>query len=384
MYSGADDAVDALTLTVGDEGGDVSAAEALTDSDNTTVTVENVPPTVSATGDSIDEGGNAIVSAMFSDPGTLDTHTATIDWGDGTVPEAVTVDALETGVGHVYGDNGGYDVTVTVIDDDGGEGTDGATVTVGNLDPTLTLDTSGAVSFPGGDYLVVEVGDNLPASAEGSDAGSDDLTFSWSVGDINTYFNDGIGPDPFPSPDGTFPFQAADAIDAVFAGPGVEALLVTLTDDDGGSDQADAGVIITGNADDTEGSGWWKHQYSGTGQPHIDQATAAAYLEIVNAVSSVFSESTIASTADDVHAILSPNGNDRRARARAELMAAWLQFASGAVDWDATVPTGGGGSVAFLDLMSAAEATILDGTATDAQLKAVELALANVRHAASP
>lgn len=49
----------------------------------------------------------------------LDTHTAMIDWGDGSAPEAV---AVSQGAGsgsltatHVYGDNGAYTVTVTVI-----------------------------------------------------------------------------------------------------------------------------------------------------------------------------------------------------------------------------------------------------------------------------
>lgn len=383
QYTGVDDVVDLLTLTVDDEGGDVSGADALSDSDTAMVTVENVAPSVSATGATIDEAESAIVSATFDDPGVLDTHTATVDWGDFTPPQAVTVDELAGGVGHVYGDNGLYPVTVTITDDDGGQGSDEVSVAVGNLDPTVTLDTGGSVSFPGGEYLVVGAGENLPGSAQGSDPGSDDLTFTWNVGDVNTYFNDGVGPDPFPSPDGTFPFEASDAIGAVYAEPGVGSLMVTLTDDDGGSDVADAGVIVTGNADDTEGAGWWKHQYSGKGKPHLDQATTAAYLDIVNAVSSVFSESTTASTAEDVHSILSPNGSDRRARATAELMVAWLQFASGAVAWDATVPLGGGESVPFLSLMLTAETTILDGTATNAELLAVEMALARVRHATS-
>jgi hypothetical protein len=77
VYSGVDDTVDDLTLTVTDPGG-------LSASDTTTVTVENVDPSVSAVGDAIDEGSTATVTATFTDPGILDTHTAAIDWGDGT------------------------------------------------------------------------------------------------------------------------------------------------------------------------------------------------------------------------------------------------------------------------------------------------------------
>lgn len=381
IYSAIDDTVDNITLTVSDAGGDVTPATALTDDDTTTVTVLNVPPTVTAVGDNIDEGGVATVSATYVDPGTQDTHTASIDWGDGSPPQPVTVLALALGVTHVYGDNGAYAVTVTVTDDDGGSGADVAAVNVANLDPAVSFDLSGAISFPGGDYLVTEAGSELPSSAEGSDPGSDDLTFTWSVGDVNVYFNDGLGPDPLPSPFGTFPFHASDAIDAVYAAPGVEALTVTLTDDDGGSDNGGGNVIVTGTADTTEGSGWWKHQYSGAGSPHIDAAVAAGYLEIVNAVSSVFSEQVAAATVEDVHAILSPTEGDRRARAIAELMVAWLQFASGAVEHDNTVPLGGQDTIAFLDLMFQAEATILNPAAGDAQLHDVEQLLARVRHA---
>lgn len=380
-YCGVDDAADNLTLTVSDVGGDVTPELALTDDDTTTVTVHNVPPTVTAAGDTVDEAGSATVSATFTDPGALDTHTATIDWDDGTPPEAVTIADLAAGVDHVYGDNGAFAVTVTVTDDDGGVGSDDATVTVGNLDPTVALDTSGAVNFPGGDYLVVAAGSELPSAADGTDPGSDDLTFSWSTGQIATYFNDGVGPDPFLSPHGTFPFAASDDIDAAYAAPGVQTLVVTLSDDDGGSDAADADVIVTGTADGTEGLGWWKHQYSGNGSPHIDAATAAAYLDIVNAVSSVFSESVVVALPEDLYAVLSPPAADNHAKARADLMLAWLQFASGAVAWDATVPLGGGDSIAFLELMFDAEETILDATATKAQLQAVQNALGKVRHA---
>ena len=44
IYSAVDDTVDVINLTVSDIGGDVIAANALTDDDSTTVTVTNVPP----------------------------------------------------------------------------------------------------------------------------------------------------------------------------------------------------------------------------------------------------------------------------------------------------------------------------------------------------
>jgi len=367
-YSGIDDSVNPIQLDVFDQ------IEQLDSSDSTTITVNNVPPTVNATGDSINEGEAATVSATFTDPGTLDTHTASIDWGDGTSASGISRVQLAGGISHVYGDNGNFAITVTVTDDDGGVGIDNTNIVVGNLDPTLTLDISDAVTFPGGDYLVVEAGTELPASADGTDPGSDDLTFSWTTGDINTYFNNGVSADPAMSPAGVFPFNASDSVDALYGAPGVETLGLVLSDDDGGSDNASVGVIVTGTADSTQGTGWWKHQYSGSGSPQIDTATAEGYLEIVNAVSSVFSETSPVNTMADVHAVLSPTGPDRRVYARAQLMLAWLQFASGAVDWDATIQLNSG-PVAFLDLMSSAEAVINNPASTNAELHAVELDL---------
>jgi 23S rRNA A2030 N6-methylase RlmJ len=53
-------------------------------------------------------------------------------------------------------------------------------------------------------------------------------------------------------------------------------------------------ILAVGNATGTESSGWWKHQYPGMGASHIDPELANAYREIVNAVSSVYSEAASA------------------------------------------------------------------------------------------
>ncbi len=52
-----------------------------------------------------------------------------------------------------------------------------------------------------------------PDSPTATDPGSDDITFTWDWGDgtsatAKTYFNDGAGPDPYPSHGGTSPFTA--------------------------------------------------------------------------------------------------------------------------------------------------------------------------------
>lgn len=116
-------------------------------SEITTVTVRNVAPVLTVAVDqTIDEGATLDLGGgqlgSFTDVGTLDTHTATVDWGDGTGTQSVVVDQ-GTGFGslsasHVYADNGTYTVTVTVIDDDLGSDTRTFEVTVLNVDPFLT------------------------------------------------------------------------------------------------------------------------------------------------------------------------------------------------------------------------------------------------------
>lgn len=126
--------------------------------------------------------------------------------------------------------------------------------------------------------------------------------------------------------------------------------------------------------------GWWKHLYSGKGKPKVDAATAQGYLDTVASHSSVFPEQTDASTPAAAHAVLSPTGPDRRARATATLLVAWLQYASGAVTDDSVVPLASG-DTSFADLMARAEQVVLDPDATRAELRAVSGDLSRVRQA---
>ncbi|WP_370618464.1 S8 family peptidase [Mumia sp. Pv 4-285] len=386
-----------VTITATDDKGETGAVTFTRDVTNVAPTLTLDPAQVTA----LDEGGTLSVEATFTDPGWPDTHTATVDFGTGTggpQPATITVDDEGgPGVPHSatltasfpYGDNGTYTATVSVTDDDGGVDTATFPVVVDNLDPSVVIDDGDAVAFPGGSYVVSRIGETATVEADGSDPGSDDLTFTWDDGtvpSITTFFNDGAAPEPdeppTPTPLGTFPFFASDDVGVTADVPGVVDLALALADDDGGTATDEVGIIVTGDATSTQGPGWWKHQYSGKGKPHIDPAYGAGYLEIVDAVSSVFSEDTSALTASEAHAVLQPTGGDRRDRARADLLLAWFELASGAVPWNATVPLGGGqGSVGFLPLMFEAEETILDPSATNAELQDVSKDLSRVRHA---
>jgi hypothetical protein len=136
-----------------------------------TVTVPQQAPTVRAGPDrSLEEGGTVRVAATFTDPNRGDTHTATIDWGDGSPVDTVeTRDGTATG-SHTYPDNGKSVVTVEVCDAFGC-GNDSFTATVDNVAPTPDA---------GLDVSTVR---NEPVTVSGSwqdPAGDRDGPYSWS------------------------------------------------------------------------------------------------------------------------------------------------------------------------------------------------------------
>ncbi|MEX2093563.1 MAG: PKD domain-containing protein, partial [Pirellulales bacterium] len=119
---------------------------------NVDITVSNVRPVlVVAPDQTIDEGAELDLTAMGAPPlgliiddGKLDTHTATVNWGDGSADQPVTLlgasGSFALGASkHIYADNGVYTVTVSVTDDDGGSDTQTFLVNVVNVEPTLVL-----------------------------------------------------------------------------------------------------------------------------------------------------------------------------------------------------------------------------------------------------
>ena len=150
--TGIDDAVVTVELTVTDDGGRI-------DTTTTIITVTNVDPTVVAGGDqAVNEGDLVVLSVVFTDPGIVDTHTATLDWGDGSALEMDGVVSSPFDVSHTYSSAGTYVVSVCVSDDDGGIGCDTVTIEVAGVavcDPVLRTLSNGAPATDEGALAVL-------------------------------------------------------------------------------------------------------------------------------------------------------------------------------------------------------------------------------------
>jgi hypothetical protein len=136
----------------------VSDPDGASDEGTTTVEVFNVAPSVdgiTAPTDPQAVGTLVALAASFSDDGIPDTHTATIDWGDGTVAPATVTGGGPSGQvsgNHTYTMAGIYTVRVTVTDDDGGSGSrDYQSIVV--YDPSAGFVTGGGwIDSPAGAY----------------------------------------------------------------------------------------------------------------------------------------------------------------------------------------------------------------------------------------
>jgi hypothetical protein len=146
-YNGIDDGADTVELKVTDDNG-------LTDTDSAVVTVKNVAPSLALTSCPVDPnqvGTDVTFAGTFTDPGTADTHTMSVDWGDGTISPA-TAATSPVGGTHQYTSAGIYDIAVTVTDDDGGSDTETCGFVV-VYDPDGGFVTGGGwISSPAGAY----------------------------------------------------------------------------------------------------------------------------------------------------------------------------------------------------------------------------------------
>lgn len=166
-YTGVDDAVEELTLSVTDPDG-------LEATDTAEVTVANVAPTLGtptwAAGREPVAGEPATLTVDVTDPGTEDTHTYVVDWGDGSPPTTGEVSGGTVSATHTFAAGTQQLVGITVVDDDGGD--DATEIGPFRVNTTPTADA-------GGPYTVDE-GTPLTLSGTASDDDDDPLTITWT------------------------------------------------------------------------------------------------------------------------------------------------------------------------------------------------------------
>jgi PKD repeat protein len=136
----------------------VTNGQNLTSTATTTASVTNLPPSVgsiTAPVSPVQIGNTITASAQYTDQGILDTHVATIDWGDGTSSSATVTESNGSGTAngsHSYAAPGVYQLSLTVTDKDGGASTSVFQYVVA-YDPSGGFVTGGGwITSPAGAY----------------------------------------------------------------------------------------------------------------------------------------------------------------------------------------------------------------------------------------
>ena len=217
-----------------------------------------------------------------------------------------------------------------------------------------------------------------------TDPGSDDLTVTWDWGDgtpVDTSISKVNPPalDPPLSPS-IQPRDISAASNHAFGKACVYTSGLGVTDDDGGSTTGSLNVIIVGNNHPNRPHGYWKQQNRyhafGTGPaPDFDAATLGCYLKIAGYMSRVFDERTAAATFAQAYDVLDTSSTSQiNELFDQQLLAAWLNFANGAIEWNQLVDTTGDktADTPFLIAIERAETLRLNPSATRPQLDAMK------------
>ena len=148
------------------------------------ITVANVAPTVAILSPPIPrpEGTEFILTSSVTDPSLADTHTYvwTVTRDGSSYPTQTDADFSFT-----PDDNGNYEVTLTVTDDDGGADTKTAMITVANVAPTIAL--IGSDSVDEGSVYTLTLG---PITDPGQDTVTEWIVH-WGDGSTDTYSSGG-------------------------------------------------------------------------------------------------------------------------------------------------------------------------------------------------
>lgn len=202
----ADNDTYTVKLTVKDDTG-------LTGTDTAEATVANVAPTAEAGGPySGDEGAEITLGGSATDPGA-DTFTYAWDLDDDGTCETSGQTVSATWI-----TQGAYTVGLRVTDDDGGVGTDTATVNVSDVEPVAAFS-----------YWPASPAEGETVYFRDESTSYDGITWSWAFGDNYT------SPDQNPTHS--------------YASAGTYMVTLTVSEADGDSDTATQGITISAAAE---------------------------------------------------------------------------------------------------------------------------------------
>ena len=365
--------------------------------DPTGVPTTSSPPIISLKQENCaKEGETFALTGSFQDPDS-ERWTASVDYGDGTGTHEVNLRSEKTfELRWVYGDDGDYTVTVTISDESGAVGTANLHVLVKNQSPELESDLTPDLTFYReqdnlnhdgeaagkiGKWFTATAGEPTIFTIDVEDPGSDDLMIRWSFGDEVTYFNQGNEADPFPSPWGTYPFYVTHTASVVFDKPGMRNVKVDIYDDDGGKVSKYFQVLVRGNERCRNSLGYWIQRFKNENKDAL-KGELRAHLSILSAfVASSFDEFRPEMVDALENFVL--DDMDQSARARAQLLTAWLNFTNGSVEWgDVIRDADGEHDMPYAEVLREILAILVDGRATPEEFSyAIELAQSiNLHH----
>jgi hypothetical protein len=166
-----------LTAVVTDSGGASGSAQYYE-----TIVPGFAPELTVSAPDEVNEGSPVAVSASFVSPAPDETHTCSIDFGDGTAPQAGAVSgSICNAPSHVYGRSGDFTITVSLTGSLSPTATASKPIIVWNVPPTMTRFSI----TPG----FGKVGSTLTASIAFTDPGTTEaytVMFDWGDGTSTT------------------------------------------------------------------------------------------------------------------------------------------------------------------------------------------------------
>jgi hypothetical protein len=319
--------------------------------------VVNVAPEVAdleITPDSVEEAATATLTGRIVDPGTLDTETVVVDWGDGTTPQTVPTAGRTFTVSHQYADDNPtatdrdtLPVQVKVKDKDAGTVEEVRSQEVVNT-PAYGATFSAPGQLVDGTVTFARTGKVVTWQGTASDRSVTDVLFAdvdWADASTSRVVVTASGT-----------VQRRVVAQHGWTAPCVYDVTVGVTDDDTGT----AGsilrsvVVTRAVADRLGGTAWWTGQFQRLAagkEAALSPAEASCYLSVARRLSSTLGTRLRLRSPGDASAVLAmtrPSGASRpspqqarlqheRDRLDRALLTSLLDFADGQRAWNTPV-----------------------------------------------